>query len=120
MSEGFKPYSNLSKALLQSIYKAARCAFFRHQRLVEPVVSLFRQGDGIESRVETPHGVSFLTPATLPVKHRLNLPRIGKPGGYCGIAARRGWGGVSGRGREESSFIPLCVAVDRCDLWGGC
>jgi putative heme-binding domain-containing protein len=96
----------------------------------------FCQGDGIESRVETPHGVSslfqagvfrlrpqtmqldgllddfmgpgnpwgvafddfgqsimvdgaggvsYLTPATLPVKHRLRLPRIGDPGGYCGV-----------------------------------
>ncbi len=97
---------------------------------------LFCQGDGIESRVETPHGisslfqagvfrlspdtlkldgllddfmgpgnpwgvafndygqsfvidgaggVSFLTPGSIPVKHKLKLPRIGKPGGYCGI-----------------------------------
>ena len=96
----------------------------------------FCQGDGIESRVETPHGVSslfqagvfrlrpltmqldgllddfmgpgnpwgvafddygqsvvidgaggvsYLTPATLPVKHRHRLPRIGNPGGYCGV-----------------------------------
>ena len=96
----------------------------------------FCQGDGIESRVETPWGVSslyqagayrwqpvtlrlegllddfmgpgnpwgiafddwgqsviidgaggvsFLSPALLPVKHRLKLPRIGDPGGYCGI-----------------------------------
>ncbi|MFT5192336.1 MAG: glucose/arabinose dehydrogenase/HEAT repeat protein, partial [Verrucomicrobiales bacterium] len=96
----------------------------------------FCQGDGIESRVETPHGVSglygpgafrwrpqrmelhgmlnnfmgpgnpwgiafddwgqaiiidgaggisHLTPAFLPVKRKLKLPTIGKPGGYCGI-----------------------------------
>ncbi|NCF87523.1 MAG: hypothetical protein GWQ08_18715 [Verrucomicrobiaceae bacterium] len=96
----------------------------------------FCQGDGIESRVETPHGVSglygpgafryrpntmqldgmlnnfmgpgnpwgiafddwgqaiiidgaggisHLTPAFLPVKRKLKLPRIGDPGGYCGI-----------------------------------
>ncbi len=96
----------------------------------------FCQGDGIESRVETPHGVSslfqagvfrlrpgelrldgllddfmgpgnpwgvafddfgqsfvidgaggisYLTPASIPAKRRLRLPRIGQPGGYCGI-----------------------------------
>ena len=96
----------------------------------------FCQGDGVESRVETPFGVSslfqagvyrlrpdelkldpllddfmgpgnpwgvafddygqsfvidgaggvsFLTPASIPAKRRLRLPRIGKPGGYCGI-----------------------------------
>jgi putative heme-binding domain-containing protein len=96
----------------------------------------FCQGDGIESRVETPWGVSslyqagvyrlrphrlqlhgllddfmgpgnpwgvvfddwgqslvvdgaggvsFLTPARIPAKHRLRLDRIGKPGGYCGV-----------------------------------
>ena len=96
----------------------------------------FSQGDGIESRVETPWGVSgvygpgafrysphrlqlhgmlnnfmgpgnpwgiafddwgqafiidgaggisHLTPAFLPVKRKLKLPRIGDPGGYCGI-----------------------------------
>lgn len=96
----------------------------------------FSQGDGIESRVETPFGVSslfqagvfrlrpdefrldpllddfmgpgnpwgvgfddygqsfvidgaggisYLTPASVPVHRRLRLPRIGKPGGYCGI-----------------------------------
>ena len=96
----------------------------------------FCQGDGIESRVETPLGVSglygpgafrfrpssmqldgmlnnfmgpgnpwgiafddwgqaiiidgaggisHLTPAFLPVKRKLKLPRIGDPGGYCGI-----------------------------------
>jgi putative heme-binding domain-containing protein len=96
----------------------------------------FCQGDGIESRVETPHGVSslfqagvfrlrtgrlqldglldnfmgpgnpwgiafddfgqsfvidgaggisFLTPASIPAKRRLRLPRIGQPGGYCGV-----------------------------------
>ena len=96
----------------------------------------FCQGDGIESRVETPGGVSslfqagvfrlrpdglvldgllddfmgpgnpwgvvfddagqslvvdgaggisFLTPASIPAKRRLRLPRIGKPGGYCGV-----------------------------------
>ena len=96
----------------------------------------FCQGDGVESRVETPFGVSslfqagvyrlrpdelkldpllddfmgpgnpwgvafddygqsfvidgaggvsYLTPASIPAKRRLRLPRIGKPGGYCGI-----------------------------------
>jgi putative heme-binding domain-containing protein len=96
----------------------------------------FGQGDGIESRVETPHGVSslfqagvfrlrpetlrlepllddfmgpgnpwgvvfddfgqsfvvdgaggitYLTPGSIPVKRRLSLPAIGKPGGYCGV-----------------------------------
>ena len=30
-------------------------------------------------------GVSFLTPASIPAKRRLRLPRIGNPGGYCGI-----------------------------------
>ena len=96
----------------------------------------FCQGDGIESRIETPHGVSslfqagvfrlrtgrlqldglldnfmgpgnpwgiafddfgqsfvidgaggisFLTPASIPAKRRLRLPRIGQPGGYCGV-----------------------------------
>ena len=30
-------------------------------------------------------GVSYLTPASIPAKRRLRLPRIGKPGGYCGI-----------------------------------
>lgn len=96
----------------------------------------FCQGDGIESRVETPFGVSslfqagvyrlrpnelrldpllddfmgpgnpwgvgfddfgqsfvidgaggvsFLTPGSIPAQRRLRLPRIGKPGGYCGI-----------------------------------
>lgn len=30
-------------------------------------------------------GVSFLSPAQLPSKHKLRLPRIGRPGGYCGI-----------------------------------
>jgi len=96
----------------------------------------FCQGDGVESRVETPHGVSslfqagvyrlrpdefkldpllddfmgpgnpwgvafddygqsfvidgaggvsYLTPASIPAKRRLRLPRIGRPGGYCGI-----------------------------------
>lgn len=96
----------------------------------------FCQGDGIESRVETPFGVSslfqagvfrlrldelkldgllddfmgpgnpwgiafnehsqsfvidgaggisFLSPASIPVKRRLRLPRIGNPGGYCGV-----------------------------------
>jgi putative heme-binding domain-containing protein len=96
----------------------------------------FGQGDGIESRVETPHGVSslfqagvfrlrpetlriepllddfmgpgnpwgvafddfgqsfvvdgaggisYLTPGSIPVKRRLSLPTIGKPGGYCGV-----------------------------------
>ena len=96
----------------------------------------FCQGDGIQSRVETPHGVSslyqagvyrlrpqslrldgllddfmgpgnpwgvafddfgqslvvdgaggisYLTPASIPAKRRLRLPRIGQPGGYCGI-----------------------------------
>ncbi|MGK0185074.1 MAG: putative heme-binding domain-containing protein [Verrucomicrobiales bacterium] len=96
----------------------------------------FCQGDGIESRIETPQGVSslfqagvfrlrprelrldgllddsmgpgnpwgiafddygqsfvidgaggisYLTPGSIPVKRRLKLPRIGKPGGYCGI-----------------------------------
>ena len=96
----------------------------------------FCQGDGVESRVETPFGVSslfqagvyrlrpdelkldpllddfmgpgnpwgvafddygqsfvidgaggvsYLTPACIPAKRRLRLPRIGKPGGYCGI-----------------------------------
>lgn len=30
-------------------------------------------------------GVSFLTPASIPAKRRLRLPRIGDPGGYCGI-----------------------------------
>ncbi|MEM7386457.1 MAG: PVC-type heme-binding CxxCH protein, partial [Verrucomicrobiota bacterium] len=96
----------------------------------------FCQGDGIESRVETPYGVSslfqagvfrfdprslslapllddfmgpgnpwgvvfddfgqsfvidgaggisYLTPASIPAKRRLRLPRIGKPGGYCGV-----------------------------------
>ncbi|NRB43854.1 MAG: hypothetical protein HRU47_03510, partial [Verrucomicrobiales bacterium] len=96
----------------------------------------FCQGDGIESRVETPYGVSslfqagvyrlrpdelkldpllddfmgpgnpwgvafddygqsfvidgaggvsYLTPASIPAKRRLRLPRIGRPGGYCGI-----------------------------------
>jgi putative heme-binding domain-containing protein len=97
----------------------------------------FCQGDGIQSRVETPHGVSslyqagvyrlgpnslrldgllndfmgpgnpwgvafddfgqslvidgaggisYLTPASVPAKRRLRLPRIGQPGGYCGVA----------------------------------
>jgi putative heme-binding domain-containing protein len=97
---------------------------------------LFCQGDGIESRVETPWGISslfmagafrlrprtlqldglldgfmgpgnpwgiafddwgqviiidgaggisFLSPAMLPTSHFLRLPRIGKPGGYCGV-----------------------------------
>ena len=96
----------------------------------------FCQGDGIQSRVETPHGISslyqagvyrlrpgnlrldgllddfmgpgnpwgvafddfgqslvadgaggisYLTPASIPAKRRLRLPRIGQPGGYCGI-----------------------------------
>ena len=96
----------------------------------------FGQGDGVESRVETPSGVSslfqagvfrlrpgqlqldaflddfmgpgnpwgvafddfgqsfvidgaggvfHLTPASVPVRRRLRLPQIGKPGGYCGI-----------------------------------
>ena len=96
----------------------------------------FCQGDGIESRVETPFGVSslfqagvfrlrpqvlqlagllddfmgpgnpwgvafddfgqslvidgaggvsYLTPGSIPAKRRLRLPRIGNPGGYCGI-----------------------------------
>ena len=96
----------------------------------------FCQGDGIESRVETPFGVSslfqagvfrlrprelrldgllddfmgpgnpwgvafddfgqsfvidgaggisYLTPASIPAKRRLRLPRIGRPGGYCGV-----------------------------------
>jgi len=96
----------------------------------------FCQGDGIESRVETPWGVSslfmagafrlrprslrldglldgfmgpgnpwgiafddwgqavivdgaggisFLSPAMLPTSHFLRLPRIGRPGGYCGV-----------------------------------
>ncbi len=96
----------------------------------------FCQGDGIESRVETPWGVSslyqagvyrlrprrlhldgllddfmgpgnpwgvvfddwgqslvvdgaggisYLTPASIPAKHRLRLDRIGEPGGYCGV-----------------------------------
>lgn len=30
-------------------------------------------------------GVSYLTPASIPAKRRLKLPRIGNPGGYCGI-----------------------------------
>ena len=30
-------------------------------------------------------GVSYLTPASIPAKRRLRLPRIGDPGGYCGI-----------------------------------
>ncbi len=30
-------------------------------------------------------GVSYLTPASIPAKRRLRLPRIGNPGGYCGI-----------------------------------
>ena len=30
-------------------------------------------------------GVSFLTPAMIPSSHRLRLPTIGRPGGYCGI-----------------------------------
>ena len=96
----------------------------------------FCQGDGIESRVETPYGVSslfqagvyrlrpgslqldpllddfmgpgnpwgiafddfgqsfvvdgaggisYLTPGSIPAKRRLPLPRIGAPGGYCGV-----------------------------------
>ena len=96
----------------------------------------FCQGDGIESRVETPWGIaslyqagvwrlrpkrlqlggllddfmgpgnpwgigfddwgqvivvdgaggiSYMTPAMIPTSHRLKLPRIGKPGGYCGV-----------------------------------
>lgn len=30
-------------------------------------------------------GVSYLTPASIPAHRRLRLPRIGNPGGYCGI-----------------------------------
>jgi len=96
----------------------------------------FCQGDGIQSRVETPYGISslyqagvyrlrpdtlrldgllddfmgpgnpwgvafddfgqsfvidgaggisYLTPASIPAKRRLRLPRIGQPGGYCGV-----------------------------------
>ena len=101
----------------------------------------FCQGDGIESRVETPWGVSglyqagvlrlrprtlqlagllddnmgpgnpwgvafddwgqsvvvdgaggisFLTPGTIPAKHRQRLDRIGQPGGYCGVEMLNG------------------------------
>ena len=101
----------------------------------------FCQGDGIESRVETPWGisglyqagvhrlrprtlqhggllddnmgpgnpwgvafddwgqsvvvdgaggVSYLTPGSIPVKHRQRLPRIGNPGGYCGVEMLNG------------------------------
>jgi len=97
----------------------------------------FCQGDGIESRVETPHGIaglfqagvfrlrprslqlhgllddfggpgnpwgivfddfgqsfvadgaggiSYLTPASIPARRHARLPRIGPPGGYCGMA----------------------------------
>ena len=101
----------------------------------------FCQGDGIESRVETPWGisglyqagvhrvrprtlqhagllddnmgpgnpwgvafddwgqsvvvdgaggVSYLTPGSIPAKHRKRLPRIGNPGGYCGVEMLNG------------------------------
>ena len=30
-------------------------------------------------------GISYLTPGSVPVKRRKKLPRIGDPGGYCGI-----------------------------------
>jgi len=101
----------------------------------------FCQGDGIESRVETPWGisglyqagvnrlrprtlqhagllddnmgpgnpwgvafddwgqsvvvdgaggVSYLTPGSIPAKHRQRLPRIGNPGGYCGVEMLNG------------------------------
>ena len=30
-------------------------------------------------------GVSFLSPGQIPAQNRLKLPRIGNPGGYCGI-----------------------------------
>jgi putative heme-binding domain-containing protein len=101
----------------------------------------FCQGDGIESRVETPWGIaglyqagvlrlrprtlqldgllddnmgpgnpwgvafddwgqsvvvdgaggiSFLTPGTIPAKHRQRLDRIGQPGGYCGVEMLNG------------------------------
>ena len=107
----------------------------------------FCQGDGIESRVETPWGVSslyqagvyrlrpgrlelhgllddfmgpgnpwgvvfddygqslvvdgaggvsYLTPASIPAKHRLRLGRIGNPGGYCGVEM------INGRNMPES------------------
>ena len=107
----------------------------------------FCQGDGIESRVETPWGVSslyqagvyrlrpgrlqlhgllddfmgpgnpwgivfddwgqslvvdgaggisYLTPASIPAKHRLRLDRIGNPGGYCGVEM------INGRHMPES------------------
>ncbi len=107
----------------------------------------FCQGDGIESRVETPWGVSslyqagvyrlrprrlhldgllddfmgpgnpwgvvfddwgqslvvdgaggisYLTPASIPAKHRLRLDRIGEPGGYCGVEM------INGRHLPES------------------
>ncbi|MEE2947654.1 MAG: PVC-type heme-binding CxxCH protein [Verrucomicrobiota bacterium] len=107
----------------------------------------FCQGDGIESRVETPWGVSslyqagvyrlrprrlhldgllddfmgpgnpwgvvfdewgqslvvdgaggvsYLTPASIPAKHRLRLDRIGNPGGYCGVEM------INGRHLPES------------------
>ena len=107
----------------------------------------FCQGDGIESRVETPWGVSslyqagvyrlrpgrlelhgllddfmgpgnpwgvvfddwgqslvvdgaggvsYLTPASIPAKHRLRLGRIGNPGGYCGVEM------LNGRNMPES------------------
>ncbi len=30
-------------------------------------------------------GISYLTPGTVPTKRRVRLPRIGNPGGYCGV-----------------------------------
>ncbi len=39
------------------------------------------QGFGVDGA----GGISWLTPAQVPTTHRRRLPRIGKPGGYCGI-----------------------------------
>ena len=35
-------------------------------------------------------GISHLTPAMIPTGHRLRLPTIGRPGGYCGIDVASG------------------------------
>jgi len=40
--------------------------------------------------------VSYLTPASIPAKHRLRLGRIGNPGGYCGVEM------LNGRNMPES------------------
>lgn len=120
----------------------------------------FCQGDGIESRVETPYGVaslfqagvfrlaprelqldgllddfmgpgnpwgvafddfgqsfvidgaggvSFLTPASIPAKRRLILPRIGDPGGYCGIDQLAG--SVFGIGDYKKNQVSRFAAV---------